>query len=128
MGFFYHDSRMHKFSHFLPYSQGNFLMLHANETNKLWHDIFGNLNYSYLQALSKEIMVEGLPTIKFSLRTFKGCIMGKHVEHKYDKGKERMDSEVLDLIHSYLIGPLNTPSYGNSRYVFTFIDDFPRYS
>ena len=72
-------------------------------------------------------MVEGLPTIKFSLGTFKGCIMGKHVEHKYDKGKERMDSQVLDLIHSDMIGPLTTPSYGNSSYVLTFIDDFSRY-
>ena len=34
---------------------------------------------------------------------------------------------MLDMIHSYLIGPLPTPSYGNSRYVLTFIDDFSRY-
>ena len=34
---------------------------------------------------------------------------------------------MLDLVHSNLIGPLPTPSYGNSRYVFTFIDDFSRY-
>jgi len=34
---------------------------------------------------------------------------------------------VLDLNHSYLIGPLPKLSYGNSRYVFTFIDDFSRY-
>ena len=34
---------------------------------------------------------------------------------------------MLDLIHSDLIGPLPTLTYGNSRYVFTFIDDFSRY-
>ena len=54
-------------------------------------------------------------------------IVGKHVEHKYDKGNERMDVQVLELIHSYLIGPFPTPYYGNSRYVLTFIYDFSRY-
>ena len=72
-------------------------------------------------------MVEGLPTIKFSKGTSKACIGGKHVEHKYDKGKARRDIQVLDPIHSYLIGPLPTSSYGNSRYVLNFIEDFSRY-
>ena len=50
--------------------------------------------------------------------------MDKHVERRYEKGKERRVVQVLDLVHSYLIGDLPTPSYGNSRYVLTFIDDF----
>ena len=33
----------------------------------------------------------------------------------------------LRLCHSYLIGPLPTPSYGNSRYMLTLIDYFSRY-
>ena len=72
-------------------------------------------------------MVERLPSIKLSKGTCKGFIVGKHAKHKYDKGKERRDVQVLELIHSYLIGPLPTPSYVNSRYVLTFINDFSRY-
>ena len=41
VGFADHDSRMYKFSHFLPYSQGNALLSHANDTINLWHDIYG---------------------------------------------------------------------------------------
>ena len=74
----------------------------------------------------KEI-VKGIPTIMYSNGTFKGCVAGKHAERKYEKGKEMRDVQVLDLIHSNLIGPLPTPSYGNSRYVLTFIDYFSRY-
>ena len=48
VGFADHDSRMYKFSHFLPYSQGNVLLSHANDTIKLWHEIYGHLNYMYL--------------------------------------------------------------------------------
>ena len=103
------------------------LLSHANEIRKLWNEIYGHLKYKYLQSLSKESMVEGLPTIKFSNGTCKGCVVGKHVEGRYEKGKARRDIKVLDLIHSYMIWPLPTPSYGNSRYVLNFIDDFSRY-
>ena len=72
-------------------------------------------------------MVEGLPSIKFSKGTCKGCIVGKHAECKYDKGKERKAIQVLELIHSYLIGPILIPAYGKSRYVLRFIDDFSMY-
>ena len=123
-----HDSRMYKFSYFLPYSQGNALLSHANETKKLWIDMFGHLKYIYIQSLSTENMVERIPSIKFSKGTCKGCIVENHAKRKYDKEKEKRDVQVLDLIHSDLIRPLTTPSYGNSRYVLTFIDDFSRYS
>ena len=72
-------------------------------------------------------MLEGIPRIKFSKGTCKGYIVGKHVERKYDKGKERRTIKALDLIHSDLMGPLPTPSYGKSRYVLIFIDDFSIY-
>ena len=110
VGFAYHDLRMYKFSHFLPYSQGNALLSHTNKTNKLWHERFGHLNYRYLQELSKERMVEGIPSFKFSKGTCKGCIVGKHVERKYGKRKERREIQVIDMIHSYFIGSLPTTS------------------
>ena len=127
MGIIDNELRMYNFSHFLPYFSGNSLLSHANETKNLRYERFGHLNYKYLQSLSKENMVEGLPSIKFSKGTCKGCIVGKHVKNKYDKGNAGREVQVLDLIHSYIIGPLPTPSYGNSRYVLTFIDDFSRY-
>ena len=127
LGFVDHNARMYKFSHFLPYSQGNVLLSHANEMTKLWNERYGHINYKYLQSLSEEIMVEGIPSIKFSNGTCKGCIVGKHAKHIYEKGKARRVVQVLVLVHSNFIVPLPTPSYGNSRYVLTFIDDFSRY-
>ena len=35
LGFVDHNARMYKLSHFLPYSRGNALLSHANETIKL---------------------------------------------------------------------------------------------
>ena len=127
MGIANHESRMYKFSHFLPYSSRNVLLSHPNDTRNIWNERFENLNYRYLQALRKENMVEGLLSIKFSKDTCKGCIVGKHAKHKYGKGEARRDVLVLYLTHSDLIGPIPTLSYGKSRYVLTFIDYFSGY-
>ena len=43
------------------------------------------------------------------------------------KGKEMRATQVIRLVHSDLISPLPIPSYGGSRYVLTFIDDFSRF-
>ena len=43
------------------------------------------------------------------------------------KERQGKQSKAIDLVHSYVIGPLPTPSYGGSRYVLTFIGDFSRY-
>ena len=56
-----HESRMYKFSHFLHYSSGNEFLSHAIETINIWNERFRHLNYIYIQYLSKENMVEGLP-------------------------------------------------------------------
>ena len=73
-----HTSKVYKFSHFLPYSNPSALLIHANEEIKLWHEIFGHINYKYLSDLSEKYMVIVLPKIKFSKGVCQGCILGKH--------------------------------------------------
>ena len=72
-------------------------------------------------------MVEGLPPIKSSNDACIGFVVGKHPECNYEKGKGRRATQTLGLVHSELIGPLPIASYGGSRYVLTFIDDFSRF-
>ena len=98
-----HTSKVYKFSHFLPYSNPYALLIHANEEIKLWHEIFGHINYKYLSDLSENDMVIGLPKIKFSKRVCQGCILGKHPEHKYEKVKHERTSTPLELIHSEML-------------------------
>ena len=49
-----HTSKVYMFSHFLPYSNPSALLIHANEESKLWHEIFGHLNYKYVSYLSEK--------------------------------------------------------------------------
>ena len=49
-----HTSKVYMFSHFLPYSNPSALLIHANEASKIWHEIFGHLNYKYLSDISEK--------------------------------------------------------------------------
>ena len=72
-------------------------------------------------------MVEGLPQIKSSNGECIGCVVGKYPDQSYEKGMARREKQPLGLVHSYLIGPFPTPSYGGSRDVLTFINDYSRF-
>ena len=61
VGYADHHKRMYTFSSFLPTSNDQDLLSHANETSNIWHDRFGHMNYKYLQALHNDEMVERLP-------------------------------------------------------------------
>jgi hypothetical protein len=48
---------------------------------------FGHLNFIYMQQLSKKILVDGLLYIHFSKGVCEGCVLVKHPQDKFDKGK-----------------------------------------
>ena len=73
-------------------------------------------------------MVVGLPVIKATNGNCKGCVIGKHPEHKFDWGKENRATCILGMIHYDIIGPTPITSMNGSRYLLTFIDDFSRYT
>ena len=78
IGYANHHERMYKFSNFLHTSNEQALLSHANENSKLWHEMFGHMNYKYLQALHRDEMVEGLPQIRSSDGACIGWLVGKH--------------------------------------------------
>ena len=72
-------------------------------------------------------MVIGLPKIKFSKGFCQGCILGKHLEHKFEKVSHDGMSAHLELIHSDVSGPFPHMSMSHAKYGLKFIDDFSRY-
>ena len=75
-----HAFKAYGFSHFLPNSYPSALLTHDNNTRNLWHEIFGHLNFKYLQKLHNENMVEGFPLIKYYEGVCTGFFVGKHPE------------------------------------------------
>jgi hypothetical protein len=69
------------------------------------------------QKFSKQGLVDGLLDIHFSKGICEGCVLGKHPQDKFDKGKTRRASSPLELIHNDLMVPFPHPSIRKERYV-----------
>ena len=72
-------------------------------------------------------MVIGLPKIKFSKEVCQGCILGKHLEHMYERASHERTYAPLELIHSDVSGPFPHMSMSQAKYALNFIYDFSRY-
>ena len=77
-----------------------------------------------MQHISNKILVDGLPDIHFSKGICEGCVLGKHPQEKFEKGKNQKTSSPLDLIHSDLMVPFPHPSINKAMYMLIFVDDF----
>jgi hypothetical protein len=114
-----HQSRLYTFYEFIK-PDSALLRTHVDESSRIWHERFGHLNFRYMQQLSKHRLVDGLPEIHFSRGVCEGCVLGKHPQEKFDKGKSRQDSTPLDMIHSDLMGPFLHPSISKARFFLIF--------
>jgi hypothetical protein len=81
-----------------------------------------------MQQLRNKILVDDLSDIHFSKGVCEGCVLGKHPQEKFDKGKTQRASSPLDMIHSDLIGPFMHPSIKKVRFVLICFDDFSRFT
>ena len=75
-----HSFNTYEFSHFILHSYRSALLTHANDTRRIWYEIFGHLNFKYLQHMHNEEMVEGFPLIKSFHGVCNGFLVGKHLE------------------------------------------------
>eukprot|EP00253_Pinus_taeda_P036572 PITA_36572 len=96
------------------------------DENWLWHLRFGHLNFGGLNLLSRKGMVRGLPLIEKPDSLCEGCILGKQHRESFPSGKCIRAKAPLEIVHSDVCGPMQTPSLAGSQYFLTFIDDFTR--
>ena len=99
---------------------------HSDNLRKLWHELFGHLNYHSLKQLCKENMVTGLLMISCKDGVCSGCVLRKHHRDIFEKCATWHASVPLELVHSELCGPLPFASFSGFKYFLTFIDDYSR--
>ena len=87
---------------------------------------FGHLNFGGLNLLNRKGMVSGLPLIEKPDSLCEGCILGKQHRESFPSEKSIRAKAPLEIVHSDVCGPMQTPSLANSHYILTFIDDFTR--
>jgi hypothetical protein len=108
-------------------SSGSSFIAHVDSLSRLWHEIFGHLNYKYLQQLSTQNLVLGLPKVSCTDGVCLGCVLGKQHQDPFPKGKALHATTPLELVHSDLMS-FPTHSFSGAKYALTFIDDFSRRS
>jgi hypothetical protein len=100
-----HQYFLYTFSKFIIKSYFSLLLTYVDDTSRKWNEIFGHQYFKYMRKLCKQEMVIGLPNIHFSRGFYQGCVLGKHPQENFEKGKAWRTSYPLDIIHSDLMGP-----------------------
>ncbi|CAL8162540.1 unnamed protein product [Prunus armeniaca] len=101
----------------------------VNETNALWHQRLGHMNFRDLYKLSKKELVSGLPKVdKIDQHVCEGCQLGKQVKVSHKKVKHIQTKVSLELIHMDLVGPIQTSSFGGEKYILAIVADFSRFT
>jgi len=96
-------------------------------TLKEWHTTLGHLNLKDLREAARDGTIQGLDIVDinedFDCET---CLQNKMTRPPFPKESRRV-TEIGDIIHSDVCGPMRTQSNGKARYFVTFIDDSSRW-
>lgn len=99
--------------------------MNSNEALK-WHYRYGHLNLNSLKKLVDEKLVHGMKVNFPKEINCKVCMKSKCTAKPFTQSESRA-TDLLELVHTDLCGPINKQSIVGSRYLLTFIDDMSRY-
>ena len=91
----------------------------------LWHRRFAHLNHDNVKKLHSQQLVNGMVLKSTTLPdpVCEPCIAGKQHRSNVSRLATHRSSELLQLVHSDMHGPLPTQSREGYKYWITFIDD-----
>jgi hypothetical protein len=121
------EGGMYRMSGKIVLSQGSLAVTQlSQESVELWHKRLGHTGKGAISDLTEVEAVSGLGNVG----TDDGCdicVKAKQTREHFARSSSRA-LNVLELVHSDVIGPLRTRGMRNERYVVTLMDDYSRYS
>ena len=90
----------------------------------LWHCLLGHIGVKRMKKLHADGLLESLDYESFD--TCKPCLMGKMTKTPFSETMERA-TNLLEIIHTDVCGPMSVEARGGYRYVLTLTDDLSRY-
>jgi len=102
----------------------------VSSTLEIWHQRLAHIDSATIVNMVNKNIVTGIELDKTSSNDVKcdGCVLGKGHRNPIPKKSMTRSSNILQLVHSDVNGPLDTPSLGGSRYFITFIDDYSKWT
>lgn len=94
---------------------------------ELWHKRLAHLGVPNMKLL-RDGMATGVSFKNPNILQCEPCLKGKQTRTPFSKSSTTRSSEILELIHSDICGPMSMESHGGMRYFLLFIDDKTRYT
>ena len=95
-----------------------------DSTTYLWHGHLGHIGVKVMKKLHADELLKSLGYESFE--TFEPCLMGKMTKTPFSGTMERA-SDLLEIIHTNVCGPMSVDARGGYHYFLTFTDDLSRY-
>ena len=96
----------------------------SDNSTYMWHCRIGHIGVKRMKKLHSNGLLESLDFE--SLERCEACLMGKMTKTPFSGMMERA-TDLLEIIHTDVCGPMSVASRGGYRYVLTFTDDLSRY-
>lgn len=103
------------------------LQITSTTESSKWHTRLGHLNKEKMKMMINKDFVVGIPNIEISKETCVSCLLGKQTRRSFPQATSYRASDMLELIHGDLCGPITPTTPAHKRYVFVLIDDHIRY-
>lgn len=104
------------------------LQVKACGEGDLWHARLGHTNQETMRMMANKEFADGLPAIKTQrTETCVSCLLGKQTRKPFPQATHYRATDLLELVHADLCGPITPSTPAGKRYVFVLIDDHSRY-
>ena len=77
--------------------------------------------------MGREELVRGMPLLDHPEQLCDACLAGKHRRTPFPQRALARSTDVLQLLHGDLYGPITPPTPSGNRYFLLLVDDYSRY-
>lgn len=91
-----------------------------------WHRKLGHVNFEYLNIISKNELLSGIPKdLESEYMKCAICIQSKMHDTPFDNNRKRAN-DILEIIHTDINGPHPTTGNRGERFFLSFVDDYSK--
>ncbi|KAJ9554040.1 hypothetical protein OSB04_018085 [Centaurea solstitialis] len=101
------------------------LQANIDEESWLWHARLGHIGFGAVNLMHK--LAKGVPVINHQDQICESCMVGKQTKRSFPKKATYRATNILEMIHRDICGPVDPPTQAGNTYILVLVDDFSRY-
>lgn len=99
----------------------------TGDDSATWHARLGHPGLKNMRNMMRKRLVTGIPNMEVEKEVCGSCILGKQQRVSFPKSTLYRATQVLELVHGDLCGPISPETPAKNKYIFVLIDDHSRY-